>query len=200
MKKAIIGIDQSYTDTGIAIAVNGVIQTAFSVYLKGCKHDTERRMILQKRLVDCINFCEKHNYDPDVYFEQIRISGQQTTFNYIVRAGSMVATIVDTCYQYNADCYSVTPNAWKTSILGSTKSKVIGMGVDPKKALMYEYCVKKGYDKYVLQPANKRTRNYIKLDIDNQTKLKYNDNIGDSIGIALYGSKPENEQKKEKCI
>ena len=66
--KIVIGIDQSYKDTGISISMNGKIKMAKHVYLEKCKNNSERRSMLQKRLFDIFSSVHllKEDYDSDV--------------------------------------------------------------------------------------------------------------------------------------
>lgn len=193
MKNAIIGIDQSYTDTGIAIAVGGKILAAISLSFDKIDYDTEKRILLKNKLHHAINLCYNNGYKPIVYFEQVRINKNQTTFNYMKRAGAMESVIIDLCYSEKLECRSVSSNSWKAKVLGSRKKIENEKGIAPEKYIAYEYTHKLGLDKFTLQPCSNRTENYLLID-KRGTKLKYNDNIGDAICISLYGCLPQKDQ------
>lgn len=193
MKKAIIGIDQSYTDTGIAIAAGGKILTAISLPLYWQANDTIKRNVLKDKLVDAINMCRDKKKDPIVYIEAVRINQGQTTFDYIKRAGAMESIIIDTCFYYNVDCRSVASNSWKAGILGSRKKVENEKGIAPEKYMAYKYTCRIGCDRYTLMECGDRTRKYVSLN-SNGKKLKYNDNVGDACCISLYGCLPEEKQ------
>lgn len=203
-KQAVIGLDQSYTDTGIAIGVNGRIRAAKSIPLEKLGSDTLKRNSVIDGLYSAIELCRKNGIfdcDISVYIEQPRINKGQTTFDYIKRAGAMESCIVDYLYnEYNGiiNMYSVSSNAWKAVVLGTREERKNNVGIDPRKYLMYEYCIEHGFDDYVLQTCSKQTKRFVTCDA-NGNKLKYNDNIGDAIGICMYGFVPENDQKK-KCL
>ena len=50
-KECVIGIDQSYTRTGISIAVNGKLKKVTSVDFKGTTTKTAKRLLLQEKLL-----------------------------------------------------------------------------------------------------------------------------------------------------
>ena len=53
----IIGIDQSYTRTGIAVATKGKVRKAFSIDFKGVKTKTQKRLLLQSTIRKVIETC-----------------------------------------------------------------------------------------------------------------------------------------------
>lgn len=197
--KTVIGIDQSYTDTGIAVAADGVIQAAISLPLSSLSSDTQKRLELRTKLISCIKNCIKHDSIPEVYFEQVRINRGQTTFNYIKHAGAMEATIIDTCAEYDVNLYSVASNAWKSAILGTRDRVPNILGIPPEKYLTYEYTSLHGYNKFTLYKASKQSRYYVERDADG-FPYKYNDNIGDAICICLYGCLDSDKQKRTKLV
>lgn len=194
MKNAIIGIDQSYTDTGIAIAARSKILTALSLPLERCENDTVKRSSLKARLEIAIELCYQNKHEPIIYIEAVRINSGQTTFDYIKRAGAMESVIIDLCFYKGIECRSVASNSWKAKIVGSREKVPNSIGIPPEKYKTYEYTHKLGLDEYTLQECSKRTRNYVK-QLEDGTKLKYNDNTGDSCCIALYGCLPEETQR-----
>lgn len=193
MKEAIIGIDQSYTDTGIAIAVRGEILAAISLPFANTDHDTKRRNLLRKRILDAITLCHKHDYYPVVYYEQVRINKNQSTFKFVKRSGAMESVIIDLCYDCNITCRSVSTNSWKAKVLGTRDKIKNNKGIAPEKYVAYRHTHKLGLDKYTLEPCSNRTKRYVKK-LDDGTKIKYNDNIGDAICIALYGCLRDSDQ------
>ena len=54
--KIVIGIDQSYKDTGISISMNGKIRMAKHVYLEKCKNNSERRSCKKDYLIFLVLF------------------------------------------------------------------------------------------------------------------------------------------------
>lgn len=210
LMKATIGIDQSYTDTGIAIAVNGKIEVARSIPLHELDNDSEKRNQLEIVIDRAIALCTRKELIPQIYIEQPRINKGQTTFDYIKRAGAMEAKIVDICYMLDYRCYAIASNAWKSAIVGDRDKEDNSCGVPPQKWHTAQYTLSQGYDRFVLQGASTRTHNFIRhatiddvkvrSNIQPAQKLKYNDNIGDAICIALYGELPAEQQIRKQLI
>ena len=50
MKKIVIGIDQSYKNTGVSIAVDGELKNVTSIWLEKLKTNSEKRLLLRHRL------------------------------------------------------------------------------------------------------------------------------------------------------
>lgn len=207
-KKVIIGIDQSYTDTGIAITTKGVVRNAFSVPLSGYSSETEKRMALKENLIKVIDKCIDNCYNEiEIYIEQVRINKGKTTFDYLKRAGAMEALIIDIVYMHkyiraheHIKLYSVSTNAWKSKILGGRQAIKNSSGIDQAKYATFQFLTqRKKLSKYVLQKASKQTRNYVYKD-DDGNKWKYNDNIGDAICIALYGYINEKDTTRKELL
>ena len=189
--KIVIGIDQSYKDTGISISMNGKLKMAKHVYLEKCKNNSERRVMLQKRLFDIFSSVHllKEDYDADVIviIERIRLQSQGfINIDYIKSIGALNALIVDTASVFGYPVYSVDTRAWKSSIVGNSKGKSNKYGIDPKKWPTILWCVSKGYEKYIINydVGKRKSKGIIEK---NGKRYTYNDNISDSICISLYG-------------
>ena len=189
--KIVIGIDQSYKDTGISISMNGKLKMAKHVYLEKCKNNSERRSMLQKRLFDIFSSVHllKEDYDADVIviIERIRLQSQGfINIDYIKSIGALNALIVDTASVFGYPVYSVDTRAWKSSIVGNSKGKSNKYGIDPKKWPTILWCVSKGYEKYIINydVGKRKSKGIIEK---NGKRYTYNDNISDSICISLYG-------------
>lgn len=189
--KIVIGIDQSYKDTGISISMNGKIKMAKHVYLEKCKNNSERRGMLQKRLFDIFSSVHllKEDYDAEVIviIERIRLQSQGfINIDYIKSIGALNALIVDTASVFGYSVYSVDTRAWKSSIVGNSKGKSNKYGIDPKKWPTILWCVSKGYEKYIINydVGKRKSKGIIEK---NGKRYTYNDNISDSICISLYG-------------
>lgn len=189
--KIVIGIDQSYKDTGISISMNSKLKMAKHVYLEKCKNNSERRGMLQKRLFDIFSSVHllKEDYDAEVIviIERIRLQSQGfINIDYIKSIGALNALIVDTASVFGYPVYSVDTRAWKSSIVGNSKGKSNKYGIDPKKWPTILWCVSKGYEKYIINydVGKRKSKGIIEK---NGKRYTYNDNISDSICISLYG-------------
>lgn len=182
----VIGIDQSYNDTGITIACNGKIKAVSSVPMKKLANNTERRNELANELLRYIEYAVTKSDHIEIIVERIRLmSAGVLSMDYIKSMGALIAVIVDTAAMYHIPVYSVDTRAWKTAIIGTAKEKQNKYGLDPKKWPTILWCIKNGYkDKIIDLDVGKRKKGIIEK---NGIRYTYNDNKADSIGIALYG-------------
>ncbi len=197
-KKAVIGIDQSYTNTGISIAMDGKLQKVTSTkYYKECpcKHKneevinskgnfvkvgtpskTEKRAYVQEKVRKAINICLKYAEEVVIIVERIRTfnGGQNNYARYMKATASLLACIVDVAFEYDIKVYSVDTRAWKKAIVGDTKKGPNRYGVDPNKWHTICFVAKDLGIKSVMY----RNKN---------NKLCFDDDAADSACIALYG-------------
>ncbi len=167
--KICIGIDQSYTDTGIAISIDGIPHVWKNESFKGCKNKTEKRNRLRKRLSMLFERCSEKTGDILVLVERIRTytGGDFLRPNYLKSTGALVAAIVDVAYDWDLKVYSVDTHSWMSKVVGKPNKK-------------------KGEDK----PSIKFVKRKYDIDVKYKTAkglIKYNDNISDAICISLYG-------------
>ncbi len=196
----VIGIDQSYQDTGISISMNHMLKTATHCFTNNLKNNTEKRKELRNYLIRV--FCKakamqlKYNTEIMCCIERIRLQSQGfINIDYIKSIGALNAVIVDTAKSYDIPVYSVDTRAWKSTIVGTSKGKPNPYGLNENKFPTIEWCIYQGYEKYI--------RNY---DVGKAKKgiiyeggipFTYNDNICDSICISLYPYMPNIKLKEE---
>ena len=194
--KVVIGIDQSYQDTGITISINGEVKKVIAVKLKKLKNNTERRIALKEEL-DFVLLKVLPKYDPkDItcIIERIRLKSQGfINIDYIKSMGALNSLIIDTMYQCKIKTYSVDTRAWKSAIIGSSKPMKNKYGIDPEKYPTIIWCIKQGYKDYIIDYAvGKKKNGVIKK---NGEVYMYDDNKADSLAISLYGFLPAKRQK-----
>lgn len=119
----VLGIDASYTRTGVAIAEDGELKEIFSIKFKGCKKKTEKRAQLRKKLDRYIK-----KYKPDIVIiertRQFSTGNRQFMAMNMIKTGvSIMTAIVDTAYQNGLEVYSVDTRAWKSAVIGTSKPK-----------------------------------------------------------------------------
>lgn len=188
--KIVIGIDQSYQDTGISIAFNGKIKMISHKYLKNLESNCVKRSELQKRLFDVFSSVSllKRDYDAEVIviIERIRLQSQGfVNIDYIKSIGALNALIVDTAFTFDFPVYSVDTRAWKSAIIGTSKGKKNKYGIDEKKWPTILWLISKGFKDKIKEPVKKgKKKGVIEKDGERYT---YNDNAADSACIALYG-------------
>ena len=178
----IIGIDQSYTRTGISIAVNGKLKKVTSItFVKShIKTKSAKRMEVQRVLRKAIESCLKY-FTPDeivVLAERVRTYTASNELRPIVikAQSAMIAYIVDTAYLYGIKVFSVDTRHWKTRVLGTAQPSVEAFeGVkNPQKILAVKKIISLGFEED------------IRL-VNNHGTVTYNDDAADSACIALYG-------------
>lgn len=195
--KIVIGIDQSYKDTGITIGYNGKIMNCMHCYTDNLKNNSFKRKELKLMLFQIfemvLNKSRTLNADVIVIIERIRLQSQGfLNIDYIKSIGALNALIVDTALGYNFPVYSVDTRAWKSSVIGNSKGMSNPYGIDEKKFPTILWCIKHGYKKYIINyDIGKRKKGVI------NNSYTYNDNIADSIGICLYGFKSNQLLKPE---
>ena len=193
MAKIVIGIDESYTRTGIAVLKHmrePVIME--SIDFKGCKNNTAKRRELKKVLSSILDGL-LDDYKPEeikCIIERIRtFSGGHMSTQYLITTGSLVATIIDTFSAYDIPVYSVATNSWKTQIVGSNSPKENKYGINPNKYPTIEKLRMLGLLKYFVEPYKGRgTKGVVNIKINGvKTPCKINDDIADAYCIASYG-------------
>lgn len=207
MSKIVIGIDQSYTRTGITILENKQIYKMFSLDFKGCKTNTEKRKLLSDILNSFINELDSDNIL--ILTERIRLRSQGfLSENYIKSTGALIATIIDVANTYDMTVYSVDTRSWKSQIVGNSKPLNNPYGINPEKYRTICYLRDKGLLKYIVKEYKGKGKKGIidvKMEVtegDKRIKKKVpceiNDDLADSYCIAMYGYLPKSKQKLKK--
>lgn len=194
-KKIVIGIDQSYTASGISIAIDGKLIRVSSTNYKGLSSRSEKR----KHLVSIINrlLTKASREAPEIVIlcERIRTfsSGgskrkgfggkepQGLNPGYLKMTGALIASIVDLAADYNVKVYSVDTRSWKSKVVGNSKARKGKDGKRDTKTETVEFITKLGFDLFIRTNKN--------------GKDLFDDDAADSGCIALYGFIPEKQQK-----
>lgn len=184
--KIVIGIDQSYADTGISICVDGVLKNLSHIEYPANASNSEKRLLIKERLNDLFQRMKYKAKEVVVIIERIRLQSQGfINIDYIKSIGALNATIVDVALLYNLKVYSVDTRCWKSNVVGTSKEEQNKYGFDPKKWPTIKYIIRLGYEDYIKFPVSKQKK---KAVIErNGERFTYNDNIADSACIALYG-------------
>lgn len=198
MNKIVIGIDQSYKNTGVSIAVDGRLKNISSIRLESLSSNCDRRNELRQRLdrlfkkmalKSKIEACELI-----VIIEKIRLQSQGfINIDYIKSIGALNSVIVDTATNYSIKVYSVDTRAWKSQVVGTSKPMNNKLGINSEKWPTIKYVVSLGYEDKILVEVSKRKKKGVFEK--NGKRYTYNDDAADSAGIALYGFIQEKLQK-----
>ena len=200
MKKIVIGIDQSYKNTGISIAVDNELKNISSIRLEALKSNCERRNELRNRIDRLFYNMALKSKQEDcnliIIIERIRLQSQGfININYIKSIGALNATIVDVATKYDIPVYSVDTRSWKSQVVGTSKPKSNKIGINPEKWPTICWLKNKGYEKYLLVEVSKQKKKGV--FVRNGIRYTYNDDAADSACIALYGFIKDNLQKLE---
>lgn len=202
MSKIVIGIDQSYTRTGITILKNKKMVEMKSIDFHNCNNNTEKRRLLKDILNNYI--LEYGEGEVIIITERIRLRSQGFLSEaYIKSTGALVATIIDVANVYDIPVYSVDTRSWKGQIVGDSKPLDNPYGINKEKYRTILYLRSKGLLKHIVEPYNGRGKQgVINIKINGRkTPCKINDDLADSYCIAMYGFLPESKQKlKEERI
>ena len=206
MGKIVIGIDESYKRSGITIMESNKIIKTISIDYMGCNNNTQKRQLLRTKLCKIISHYTDRLEDITVITERIRLRSQGFLSEaYMKSTGALVATIIDVFEPFNIPVYSVDTRAWKAAIIGTSKPKENKYGVDPHKWPTILYLKQKGLLKHIAYPyKGKSTKGVIKVNMgltEGIVNCRINDDVADSICIAMYGFLPKSKQKlKEECF
>ena len=177
--KIIIGIDQSYTSCGISVCCDGKLKLVRSIKFAGLTCKSEKRIKVRNELAKILAKVAGQSEIVAIYCERIRTfsqgASQFISTKYIKATGALIATIVDLAYEHDIPVYSVDTRAWKSQVLGTSKSDPTG-----KKVASVRYIEALGFD---------LTR------VSKKGKVTKDDDAADASCIALYGFIPEPRQK-----
>lgn len=176
----VIGVDQSYTRTGIAGAFaedckSNKIYFVGSLNLLECKTKTDRRAELALALNEMREKIQSKwpGVPTAVVYERPRLfSGGHISANYLLSMGALNAVIIDFAVIHKLPCYSIDTRAWRAAVVGTAKKEENSEGIPPEKYFTVKYFCNLGYD------------SLIKF-IDKKTgKELYNHDLADAMGIA----------------
>lgn len=194
-KRIVIGIDQSYKDTGVSIVADGSVRAIKHFQLSNLSSNSSRRKRLSQVVSEALEVSCKNAQEVIIICERIRLRSEGfLNIDYIKSIGALNAVIVDAANNFGVKVYSVDTRSWKSQVVGTSKPKSNKYGVDPKKWPTILFVKQKGYFKNILDANTKKKKGVIQKD-----GIKYfiNDNAADSVCIALYGFIPESDQKLE---
>lgn len=208
VNKIVIGIDQSYKDTGIAISVDHKLKAVTDCYTASLKSNTEKRKALRETLNKIFEKMARKAKENDAeiicIIERIRLRSGKNCFisiDYIKSIGALNSLIVDLAHSYQIPVYSVETRAWKAAVVGTSKGKSNPYGFDENKWPTIVWCVAKGYKEHIIERGiSKRKKKAVieKKVGSGAERYTYNDNRADAICLSLYGfeDKPKLEEEQ----
>lgn len=201
ISKIVIGIDQSYKNTGISVSADGKIKNISNLRLDCFENNSERRQRLKNKLSKVFEkyflLADKYGAELIIIIERIRLRSEGfLNIDYIKSIGALNSIIIDCAYEFGIPVYSVDTRAWKSQIIGTSKPQNNSYGIDPKKWPTIKWLISQGYEDKLIRPINGRKKKGV---IERKGKrFTYDDDAADSACISLYGFIPLTQQKLNK--
>lgn len=185
-KKVVIGIDQSYNNTGISIAADGKLKKVRSLDLSKHNTNSDKRRALAETLDGLLRSVAQKSGHVVCIIERIRLRSQGfLNIDYIKSIGALNSIIVDKCREYGVEVFSVDTRCWKSQVIGTSKPQANKRGVPEEKWPTVKWLIKQGWeDSILIQVQGKKSKGTFTRD---GQKYMYNNDAADSAGIAMFG-------------
>lgn len=185
-KRVVVGIDQSYNNTGISIAADGKLIKVKSLQLDSYKTNSDKRRALSDKLDGLLRAVYPKAKEVICIIERIRLRSQGfLNIDYIKSIGALNSIIVDVCHDYCVPVYSVDTRCWKAQVIGTSKPMPNKFGVPDEKWPTVRWLLKQGWEDSILIKVNGRKSKG--TFIRDSQKYMYNNDAADSAGIAMFG-------------
>ena len=186
--KVVVGIDQSYNNTGISIAADGKLKKVKSLRLEGLENNSEKRRALASTLDGLLRSVAPRTDEVVCIIERIRLRSQGfLNIDYIKSIGALNSVIVDTCHDHGVTVYSVDTRCWKSQVIGTSKPSQAPnkYGVPDEKWPTVKWLLNQGWENSLIVPVSPRKKKGT-FERDGQ-RFMYNNDAADSAGIAMFG-------------
>ena len=194
-QKVIVGIDQSYSNTGISIAADGKLVKVRSLQLSEYKTNSDKRRALANTLNGLLKAVYPKAKEIICIIERIRLHSQGfLNIDYIKSIGALNSIIVDKCHEYCVPVYSVDTRCWKAQVIGTSKPMPNKFGVPEEKWPTVKWLLNQGFESSILMSVEgRKTKGTFTRD---GQKYMYNNDAADSAGIAMFGFKGDQSKLK----
>lgn len=195
-QKVVIGVDQSYSNTGISIAADRKLVKVRSLQLDTYKTNSDKRRALANTLDGLLKAVCPKAKEVICIIERIRLRSQGfLNIDYIKSIGALNSIIVDKCHEYGVPVYSVDTRCWKAQVIGTSKGMPNKYGVPEEKWPTVRWLIKQGWESSILMPIEgRKTKGTF---IRNGQKYMYNNDAADSAGIAMFGFVGDQDKLQE---
>lgn len=185
-KRVVIGVDQSYQNTGISIAGDGKLLKVRAIDLSKIKTKREKREKISNTIENVIKSVQPKAGEVVCIVEKIRLhSHAGMSVNYIKSIGALIAVISDMCGKYGIETYSVDTRCWKSQVIGTSKPEPNNYGVPPEKWPTIKWCIQHGFEKAITKEiTGRKTKGTF---IRDDKRYMYDNDAADSAGIAMFG-------------
>ena len=197
-QKVIIGIDQSYNNTGISIAADRKLVKVRSLQLDNYKTNSDKRRALANTLDGLLKAVCPKAREVVCIIERIRLRSQGfLNIDYIKSIGALNSIIVDKCHEYCVPVYSVDTRCWKAQVIGTSKPQKNGYGVPEEKWPTVNWVCENGFEESILIDMTGSRKNKGTFTEEDGKKYMYNNDAADSAGIAMFGFIGDQDKLKE---
>ena len=197
-QKVIVGIDQSYKNTGISIAADRKLVKVRSLQLDSYKTNSDKRRALANTLDGLLKAVCPKAREVVCIIERIRLRSQGfLNIDYIKSIGALNSIIVDKCHEYCVPVYSVDTRCWKAQVIGTSKPQKNGYGVPEEKWPTVNWVCENGFEESILIDMTGSRKNKGTFTEEDGKKYMYNNDAADSAGIAMFGFVGDPDKLKE---
>ena len=197
-QKVIVGIDQSYKNTGISIAADRKLVKVRSLQLDNYKTNSDKRRALANTLDGLLKAVCPKAREVVCIIERIRLRSQGfLNIDYIKSIGALNSIIVDKCHEYCVPVYSVDTRCWKAQVIGTSKPQKNGYGVPEEKWPTVNWVCENGFEESILIDMTGSRKNKGTFTEEDGKKYMYNNDAADSAGIAMFGFVGDPDKLKE---
>ena len=199
-KEIVLGIDQSYKNTGISLVADGTLRDVRSLYLDKYQSNSKRREVLRVHLDKLLRLASTKAEHVVCMVERTRIHGGSTSFiniDAIKAMGALTATIVDVCAIYGVAVFSVDTRCWKSQVVGTSKGQSNRYGVPEEKWPTVRWVISQGFRDKIVEDWTGQRRSKGSWTDSNGKKWHYNDDAADGAGIAMFWSVGDHDKLKE---
>ena len=184
--QVIIGIDQSYKNTGITIIADGKIKIVRSIQLSKLKSNSDKRRVLKQHLFTLLSQISSKCSNIVCIIERIRLRSQGfININYIKSIGALNAMIVDVMSEFDVKVYSVDTRCWKATVIGTSKPESNSFGVPEEKWPTVKWVCDQGFKSSILLTIS--TRKTKGTFTRKGKRYMFDNDAADSCGIAMFG-------------
>lgn len=184
--KVVIGIDQSYKKTGVAMYIynretkKGRFWQTFAITPNEPIKVRERATIISH--IDGLIRAFRWDFDVDevwICFERPRLfSKGHISAAYLLSIGALNGAIIDLADSWYMSCYSIDTRAWRRAAVGTCERKENNKGIPPEKYFTVKHFCKAGYKNRLIWQ-------------DAEGKKHYEHDIADAMGIAVAAARLE---------
>lgn len=186
-KEISIGIDPSYSRTGVSICGDGKLLKVGSIPLSKLSNNSAKRTKLSQFLGRLLTMVVPKGEKVVCVIERARIHGGPTSFinlDAIKAIGALTATVVDQCAIYDVPVFSVDTRCWKSQVVGTSKGGKNAFGVPEEKWPTIRWICDQGFRDSILEEVSGRRVNG--TFVHKGKKYTFDNDGADSGAIAMF--------------